>query len=200
MKGLWRAVMAMMMLGAAVPSAAQQPGQATYQDLVALFKDWRALEQPPKRDGAPDYSAATFAKRHQELKNYQARLRAINPAAWPVEQQVDYHLVRAEMNGLDFNIRVLQPWARDPAYYMTVWAEQSDTPAHEGPTHHGLAELWTYSFPLSSADEAKLAGELSVIPPLLSQARGNLTGNARDLWVTGIGTMQLQIAALDDLQ
>ena len=192
--------MVMMMLGTVGASAAQKSGPATYGDLLTLFKEWRAFEQPPKRDGAPDYTAATFAKRRQELKKYQARLSAINPAVWPVDQQVDYHLVRAEMNALDFNIRVLQPWARDPAYYMTVWAEQSDTPAHEGPTHHGLAELWTYSFPPSPAAEAKLASELSVIPPLLSQARGNLTGNARDLWLTGTGTMQLQIAALDDLE
>jgi hypothetical protein len=54
--------------------------------------------------------------------------------------------------------------------------------------------------PLSSAAEAKLARELSVIPTLLAQARGNLTGNARDLWITGTGTMQQQIVALDDLE
>jgi len=198
---LWSVVMTTMMFGPAGASAAQQSsGQGTYQDLVTLFKDWRAFEEPPKRDGAPDYTAATFAKRHQGLKKYQTRLGTINPAGWPVEQQVDYQLLRAEMNGLDFYIRVLQPWARDPAYYRTVWTAQSDTPAHEGPTHHGLAELWTYSFPLSSAAEAKLAGELRVIPPLLAQARGNLTGNARDLWITGTGTMQQQIAALDDLE
>ena len=40
---------------------------------------------------------------------------------------------------------------------------------------------------------------MHTIPPLLSQARGNLTGNARDLWVTGTGTMQQQVADLADL-
>jgi hypothetical protein len=59
--------------------------------------------------------------------------------------------------------------------------------------------LWTYSFPLSRADEKKLARELLIVPPLLTQARGNLTGNARDLWLTGIGTMQMQVESLDDL-
>jgi hypothetical protein len=102
-----------------------------------------------------------------------------------VEQQVDYQVARAEMNGLDFYLRVLKPWARDPAFYKSVWTEQSDTPAHEGPTHHAVVELWTYSFPLSAAAEARLASELQVIPPLLSQAQLNLVGNARDLWVTG---------------
>ena len=74
---------------------------------------------------------------------------------------MDYQLVRAEMNGLDFDIRVLQPWARDPAFYKSVFTEQSDTPAHEGPSNHALVELWTYSFPLTPEAEQKLSGELS---------------------------------------
>jgi hypothetical protein len=141
-----------------------------------------------------------MAKKHRGLETYQARLAAIDPSAWPVEQQVDYHLVRAEMNGLDFNLRVLQPWARDPAFYASVWTYQSDTPAHEGPTHHALVELWTYSFPLSAADEAKLAAELRTIPPLLAQARENLVGNARELWQAGIGNIRDQADALADLE
>jgi len=171
----------------------------SYQDLVSLFTQWRAFEQPPDREGAPDYTAATFARRQQELKTYQQRLAAISPGSWPVEQQVDYQIVRAEMNGMDFNIGVLQPWARDPAFYTTVWTEQSDTPAHEGPTNHATVELWTYSFPLSKAAEAGLARGLAVIPPLCEQARANLTGNARDLWITGAGTLRTQVADLDAL-
>jgi hypothetical protein len=174
-------------------------GGGNYGDLVALFHDWRSFEEPPLREGAPDYTAATFARRHEQLKGYQARLAAIDPRSWPIAQQVDHEIVRAEMNGFDFYVRVLQPWVRDPAYYLTVWTDQSDTPAHEGPTHHGVAELWTYSFPLSPADEGKLARELGVIPPLLAQARTNLTGNARDLWVAGIRTMKQQGDALRDL-
>ncbi len=171
----------------------------TYQDLLALFDEWRAFERPPLRDGAPDYTANTFKRRHQELKAYQARLAAIDPRGWAVEQQVDYQLVRAEMNGLDFDIRVLQPWARDPAFYKSVFTEQSDTPAHEGPTNHALVELWTYSFPLTPEAERKLSSELWTIQPLLSQAQLNLVGNARDLWVTGIGTMRNQLDVLRGL-
>jgi hypothetical protein len=52
---------------------------------------------------------------------------------------------------------------------------------------------------LTRSDAQKLARELRVVPPLLAQARGNLTGNARDLWLTGIGTMQGQVDSLDDL-
>jgi hypothetical protein len=171
-----------------------------YKDLIALFQDWRAFERPPQRAGTPDYTAGTLAKKHAGLKEYQSRLQALDPGNWPVEQQVDYHLVRAEMNGLDFNIRVLKPWERDPAFYMSVWTAQSDTPEHEGPMHHAPVELWTYSFPLTAAAERKLTSELHTIPPLLSQARLNLTGNARDLWMAGIGTMKQQTADLEALE
>jgi hypothetical protein len=38
------------------------------------------------------------------------------------------------------------------------------------------------------------------IPAFLAQARENLTGNARALWMTGIGTMRGQVGDLTDLE
>jgi Bacterial protein of unknown function (DUF885) len=194
--------LAMMVLASAAGAGwAQEPVvNEGYESLVALFDDWRAFERPPQREGAPDYTAATFERRHRELPPLQARLRAIDPAGWPVARQVDYRLLAAEMNGFDFYVRVLRPWARDPAFYASAYKAQSDTPAHEGPTHHAVIELWTYAFPLDAAAQARLAGELDGIPPLLAQARGNLTGNARDLWTTGAGTIRQQVKDLEDLE
>ena len=183
-----------LLMGAQVANAAN-----SYDDLVALWQQWRAFERPPLRDGAPDYTAAAVTQRHAELKRYQQRLDALDAKGWTREQRIDLELVRAQLNGMDFDLRVLQPWARDPAYYQSIWTEQSDTPEHEGPAHHGIVELWQYTFPLSAADAGKLAQQLRIVRPLLAQARGNLTGNARDLWVTGIGTMQGQVKNLDDL-
>ena len=191
---------ALAVLALAIPAAfAQSPPAPGYEALAALYQEWRDFEKPPLREGAPDYTAATFESRLKALQGLRDRLEAIDASAWPVAARVDQALVRAEMNGFDFQARVLQPWARDPAFYQSVWDEQSDTPAHEGTTHHGLVELWTYSYPLSRADEQKLARELAIVPPLLAQARGNLTGNARDLWITGTGTMRGQAEALDAL-
>ncbi len=181
------------------PVAPQPNSRASYADLVALFEDWRAFEQPPLRDGAPDYTAPRMSAAHGELAAYRARLDAIDPSLWAVEQQVDWHLVRAELNGFDFNCRVLQPWARDPAFYKSVWTYQSDVPGHEGPTHHDVLELWTYAFPLTPAEEARLTEDLRGIPPLLLQARSNLTGNARDLFVAGTETIRDQSVDLEDL-
>ena len=176
-----------------------QQATGNYDDLLVLFKDWRKFEQPPLLDGAPDYTQGTTARRHQRLKTYQERLNSFDISSWPVAQQVDWHLVRAEMNGMDFNIRVLKSWARDPAYYTSIWTAQSDTPAHEGPTHHALVELWTYAFPLNPEAETKLSSELETIPPLLKQAKTNLVGNARELWIAGIANLRDQVVALDEL-
>ncbi len=172
---------------------------STHAELVTLFGDWRAFESPPLLDGAPDYTAECFAIRQSEYLELRARLDAFDISDWPVSEQVDWHLVRAEMNGYDFNRRILQPWARDPAFYKSIWTYRSDVPAHEGPTHHAVVELWTYEFPLSDAEEHRLIAELGVIPPLTQQARKNLTGNARDLWVTGIRDIRDDLENLERL-
>jgi len=163
-----------------------------YQDLLSLFEEWRTFENPPLLEGAPDYTAGTFLQRRPAFETLQARLLAMDTTGWTVPQQVDWHLVRAEMNGYDFNDRILQPWVRDPAYYKSLWMGRSDVPAHEGPTHHAVTELWTYPFPLNAADKESLLGDLRVIPALNTQAQRNLTGNAKELWVAGIRDIRSQ--------
>ena len=168
----------------------------SYNNLVALFHDWRAFEKPPLLDGAPDYTAETFEKRWPVFKKLQSRLLDLDCSDWPVEQQVDWYIVWAEMNGYDFNHNILKPWVRDPAYYKSVWTYKSDVPAHEGPTHHATTEIWTYEFPLSEDEKKRLLDDLKVIPSLNRQAQKNLTGNARDLWITGIRDLRMQATNL----
>ena len=187
-----------MILGSASMQAQQNPAPpAGYQELVQLFSDWREFEDPPLLNGAPDYTPKRFAKDHQIFQGLEKRLSKIKIGDWSTSCQVDWHIVRAEMNGYDFNYRVLKPWVRDPAYYQTVWMDQSDVPAHEGPTNHATLEFWTYQFPISSDEENRLSKDLKVIPPLLKQARENLTGNARDLWIAGIENIKGQTRDLD---
>ena len=194
------ASLAMVFFMAPATSAAAPAVTPGYQDLLALFAEWREFESPPVTDGAPDYTAHQFEARRDEFEALRTRLHAFETSGWPVHQQVDWHIVRAEMNGYDFNERVLRPWARDPAFYNTVWTYRSDVPGHEGPTHHALVELWTYDFPLTDVAEQKLASELAVIPPLMKQAQKNLKGNARELWVAGIRDMRAQGATLRELR
>ena len=194
-------VLVVLALAMASGATAIEPANpARYEQLLTLFADWREFERPPLREGAPDYTEETFSARYAEFATYRARLDALDITSWPVEQQVDWQLVRAEMNGFDFNYRVLRPWARDPAFYQSVWTYKSDVPAHEGPTHHALTELWSYEFPLTSEERKRLIADLAVIPPLMKQARRNLTGNARELWIAGIRNIRDQSRQLTELQ
>lgn len=170
----------------------QQKQTNNYTSLVSLFKEWRSFEKPPLLKGAPDYTAVSFNKRWPAFKNLQSRLNGMDTSSLSIEQKVDWMLVWAEMNGYDFNHRVLKPWNRDPAFYKTIFTERSDVPAHEGPTHHAIIDLWKFTFPLSTADKNKLIDQLKVIVPLNEQARLNLTGNARELWIAGINDIKSQ--------
>ncbi|MFW6140602.1 MAG: DUF885 family protein [Acidobacteriota bacterium] len=161
-------------------------GDSTYDDLVQLFEEWREFQKPAIKDGVPDYSADAMAEQHIELKDYQERLKSIDPSSWPVSQQADYHIVRAEMNGLDFDHRVLRPWSRNPCFYAAYYISPSDVPALEGPWRYGTLCLWKYTFPLKGDQHDDFQMRLQAVPKVLDQAKENLTEAAKDLWFLGI--------------
>jgi uncharacterized protein (DUF885 family) len=165
-------------------------------DLVALFNDWRAFEQPRMNDGVPDYTVAAMTEQHAKLATFQRRLADMDTTGWTVHQQVDYQIVRAEMNGLDFSQRVLQPWAKNPAFYVSFYRTRSDQPAREGTVPAGAIELWQWEFPLTPDRAADLAARLRTIPKFLEQAKINLTGNAKDLWTYGTASIRQQSTEL----
>jgi len=185
-----------LVLGLAAMAMAASPADS---DLVSLFREWRAFQKPPRRDGVPDYTAAAMSAQQRALASWPRRLAAMDASRWPIAQQVDLHLVRAEMNGLDFDHRVLRPWANNPAFYVTVFTSESDQPAREGPHADAAVEVWTYKFPLAEEDARRLGSELRVIPPLLQQARTNLVGTGKDLWTFGTQAVRQQSADLAEL-
>jgi uncharacterized protein (DUF885 family) len=164
-----------------------QPGAGggTYEQLVALFKEWRSFQAPKKVNGVPDFTPKAVAEQMRGLSEFQARLKAIDPSGWPVAQQVDYHLVRAEMNGMEFDHRVLKPWARNPCFYEVVQESDSDVPGREGPARPLAIQVWTYRSPMSPQQVAQLSADLRAIPEWLEQGRRNLVENARDLYFLG---------------
>ena len=144
-----------------------------YADLVALFEDFRSFQQGDSGniqsysqsgwilsglDDTPDFSAAAMAEKYGELRTYQERLESIDPSSWAIAQQTDYHLVRAEMNGYEFQHRVLSPWSRDPGFYNDVIETLAE-----------VAEL-----PLLENEAAGLQSRLDSIPGLVRQAKENL--------------------------
>jgi uncharacterized protein (DUF885 family) len=183
--------------GAETSRGAALPG---YLNLVKLFEQWRDFERPTLRDHVPDYGTAAMAAKAADLPRWRGQLEAIDTQGWPREQLSDYRLVKAEMNGLDFNLRVLRPWARDPAFYVSVWAARTDVPLREGPIVHPETELYTYRFPLSAEAQLELTQRIGAIPALLAQARQNLKdSNARDLWLFGVQELRNQSSTLGTL-
>ena len=170
-----------------------------YEQLVSLFKEWRSFEIPPNSNGAPDYTKSTFESRQPIFIDLHERLKKIDTSTWPISLKVDWHIVNAEMNGYDFNLRILKPWERDPAFYKTIWTDKSDVPAHEGPTHHKVLDFWTYQFPLDKKEKSRFLKELQVIAPLNEQAKINLIGNAKELWIAGIRDIKEQSNTLQSI-
>ena len=145
-----------------------------YAELVALFKDFRVFQEPAITDGVPDYTSEAMLVQRQRLKGYQNRLAAISTDNWPVDKKVDYLLVRAEMNGLDFYHRVTRPWSQDPVFYLM-------SQGGAGPAMSGFQGLWDLQVPMSPEREEEYRVLLRGIPQILQQARTNLTEGASDL-------------------
>jgi uncharacterized protein (DUF885 family) len=197
------AVTAMLLSGlpahgaAAAKPPSDPPG---YAPLAQLFEQWRDFEHPVMQGNVPDYGPDAMAAKAAALPAWQKKLAAIDTQGWPIERLNDFKLVRAEMNGLDFNLRVLMPWARDPAFYVSVWSARTDVPLREGPNVYPQIELYTYRFPLSSGAQHELSSRIGAIPKLLDQARENLKdGDARDLWVYGAQELRGQSRTLGAL-
>jgi uncharacterized protein (DUF885 family) len=180
-------------------AAAEPPG--SYQALVTLFDQWRDFEHPRMHGELADYTAAAMADQAAALPQWRARLDAIDTRGWKVDALNDKKLIAAEMAGLDFNLRVLRPWARDPAFYVSVRPARTDVPSRESPVVYPQIELYDYRFPLAAAEQRELGERLRAIPALLAQARENLKdADARDLWIFGAQELRNQSRALSALQ
>ena len=186
--------------GSAVSTSDPTNYPANYAELTSLFDDWRKFVVPVTVDFKPDYSIAAIAAKKAGFPKYQSRLQAIDTSGWPKGAMIDYKLVQAEMNALDFDFRVLMPWARDPSFYATVFADWSDVPAHEGPAAYPNINLYEFKYPLNAADETKLTAMLTAVPANLKQAKVNLeNGNAKGLWLYGDRAFKEQSDALSAL-
>jgi uncharacterized protein (DUF885 family) len=189
-------------LVAAVPALATPATAASgHAQLVKLFADWRAFNHPAIVRGRPDYSAAAMSAKAARLQAFRRRLAAIDRTGWSATQRGDYRLVEAEMNGLDFFLRVLRPWSRDPGFYQTIFVEMSDVPAHEGPSAEPNIDLYNFTYPLSPADDARLTELLGAVPAILADAKANLADSqAHDLWAYGDRAFLEQAEALAALE
>ena len=139
-----------------------QKEKAVYEDLLAIYNEFREFRKPKLTDGVPDYTAPAMTEQFETLKEFQGRLAAMDISEWPVADQVDYHLVRAEMNGLEFDHRVIKNWSRDPGFYCTM-------PRFEETMNGAVWIPHELPLPAEKIDEYK--ARLAVVPKLLEQGK-----------------------------
>ena len=169
----------------AFPALSSAAG-GSYDDLVQLFNEYREFQEAEVVNGIPDYTPAAVEKQFLGLQERQARLAAIDTAGWPVWQQVDYHLVRAEMNALEFHHKVHKPWARDPGFYSMMGGDAGATVQAEeffGPLFdlfEAMEDSEASVLTLSDLQQAAVQATLAAIPDMYAQARTNLTEPAAD--------------------
>jgi hypothetical protein len=145
---------------------------ATPAALLPLNDEIRRLRQPPTIEGVPDHSQATEAERRKALTALRARHAAIVTSEWKVPDRVDHLLVLAQLNALDFDLRVSRPWERDPGYWVDMIAR------------HPYATT-----PVPAAQRQRVLDQLRSVPRVLEEARRQLTHPAGEL--AGMAIAQL---------
>jgi hypothetical protein len=154
----WVVLSSVLLLVAVAPMIAQQEHAEGYAVLVALNDEIRADAIPPVVEGVPDYRPAAIAVRQQKIAEFRRRLAAILPSGWTVSEKVDYLLVQARLNALEFMFRVQHPWSSDPGLYVDAVQRVA------------FAEL-----PVQGDALTALQGRLAAVPTIVAQAKANLT-------------------------
>lgn len=172
-----------LLLCACLGSPARADTGSGYAELVGLFKEFREFVAPDVIDGVPDYSREAMAAQLQALQDFRNRLHAIDDSSWTIAERADYLLVLAEMRGLEFQHRVIKPWAKDPAFYST-------TNLGFGPKMHGALAI--PDLPITEEAAKDLLIPLRAVPDILEQARRNLTDARGDLARLGIQQKRIE--------
>lgn len=96
----------------AVWAAEEHPAQLV--QIAGEFREWR-------RQSNADVSnyVARVEVQKKQIAEFRRRLEALDTSAWSVHAKVDYLIVRAEMDDLDFDLRVIRQVSRNPDYYTT---------------------------------------------------------------------------------
>lgn len=110
-------------------TAEQQPDSIrhTSDDLIELAKEFREFRSPLFRPrtwrpthsntGAVDY-AEVKRQQIEGLKEFRERLNAMKPRQWPIHDQVDYLLLRSEMDDVYFEQYILREVETNAGYYI----------------------------------------------------------------------------------
>ncbi len=151
---------------------------AARPDLLEIFDAARALRQPRIVDGIPDYTAAAVETQRRALLALRVRFDALDPAAWPVRDRVDYLLVRSDLDMLDYGLNVYRATSRSPNFYLS---SVSSFGMSSGATLSRLGQLVRQPPPFDRARAREILDHMAKIPRILEQAKRNLTEPTQEM-------------------
>ena len=143
------------------PAASANPDDDGWTSLVEIDAELGKLQRWPRVEGVELHEALSpqaIADRSSQLRALRARLDGLATDDWSVAGRIDWLVVWAQMNGVEFEHRVTRPWLRDPIFYL------------------GLVRRIPYTtLPLDEGEAERFSARLRDVPAILERARTNLT-------------------------
>jgi uncharacterized protein (DUF885 family) len=160
------------LLTKATPSSASKSriDLAALPNMANEFYSWRNENFPVSSSEAglhnwdnrlTDYSPAKIAERNQHIRKLLDQIRAMAAANWPKDDRIDWLLFRAQLEGYDFNNRVLQSEMRDPQVYV-------------GECSAGIFSLLKKEYDAPRTRALAATERLKQMPAMLAQGERNL--------------------------
>ncbi len=140
----------------------QDSAPPEYQQLTAIYRELSESQSPARWPQGFGPEEAEESRRR--LRDWKERFARIEPHKWSRAQKVDYLLVRAKLDDLEFRHRVSRPWARDPGFHLDR-----------------IERLAYRSLPLSAQRLEELRTRLGAVPVILEKAKSSLTEGSGEL-------------------
>jgi len=164
-----RVLIACLLLALAPPALATEDVQTV---LIEIFEAAKKLQTPDLVDGIPDYSAKAVETQKDRLAELRNRLDALDSKNRSRSEQVDFLLVRSELDKLEYGLYVYRATSRSPNFYLSAI---SSFGLSSGPTLSTLGRLVMQPAPFDKPRAREIIEHMRNIPRILQQARQNLT-------------------------
>lgn len=120
--------------------------------------DVNRLERP---GGVCDWSRASIDKQRNDLAEFEARWKELDPTRWAVPRQVDYRLIGSALARVRWELDINPRWKRDPNFYIAQ-------------TLTAVVEALTIPGPYDAARSREILTRIENIPAILQQGDKNL--------------------------
>ena len=176
----------LLLMGSYAVSAVSQTAGSPQDALVEIFQAAQGLRQPELVEGIPDFSAAAVERQKAGLAELRSRFDELDPTGWEMTDQVDYLLVRAELDMLDYGLHFYRATSRSPAFYLS---SISSFGLLSGAALSGLGRLVQQPPPFTEARAAEIVAHMQSVPGILEQAKRNLTEPTREMSGWALATL-----------